>query len=66
MKRKSFRTVLAATALVLLTASTFADAACRYNTCYQTFTRCRLSGTPFATCYAAYEDCLARNGCPIP
>jgi hypothetical protein len=66
MKRKSFRTALAATALVLLTASTFADAACRRNTCYLQYNQCRASGTPFAVCYGAYEDCLIRNGCQIP
>lgn len=66
MKRKLLRTTLAATAFVLLTASALADAACRRNTCYQQFNQCRASGVPFATCYAAYEDCLIRNGCQIP
>jgi uncharacterized protein YgiB involved in biofilm formation len=66
MKRKSFRTAMVATALVLLSASTFADAACRSNTCYQQLNKCRASGTPFAICYGAYEDCLIRNGCQIP
>jgi hypothetical protein len=66
MKRKSLGTALAATAFVLLSASAFADAACRRNTCYQQYTQCRASGTPFAICYGAYEDCLIRNGCQIP
>lgn len=66
MKRKLLRTTLAASAFVLLTASALADAACRPNTCYQQFNQCRASGVPFATCYAAYENCLIRNGCQIP
>jgi hypothetical protein len=66
MKRKSFRTVLAATALVLLTSSAHADAACRKNTCYQQLNQCRATGTPYIICYGAYEDCLLRNGCQIP
>jgi uncharacterized protein YgiB involved in biofilm formation len=66
MKRQSFRTVLAAAALVLLTASTFANAQCRSNTCYQKLNQCRASGTPYAICYGDYEDCLLRNGCQIP
>ena len=66
MKRKSFRTVLAATALVLLSASAVADAACRSNTCYQKLNQCRATGTSYAVCYGIYEDCLINNGCQIP
>jgi uncharacterized protein YgiB involved in biofilm formation len=66
MKRKSLRTVLTATALVLLSSSAFADAACRKNTCYQQLNQCRATGTPYIICYSAYEDCLLRNGCQIP
>lgn len=66
MKRKSLRTALIATALVLLTSSAYADAACRPNTCYQQLRQCRATGTPYIICYGYYEDCLARNGCPIP
>ncbi len=66
MKHRLFKTTLAAATIVLLTASALADAACRKNTCYQQLTTCRASGIPFATCYAAYEDCLIRNGCQIP
>ncbi len=66
MKRNLLNTTLVATAFVLLTASTLADAACRSNTCYRQLNQCRASGTPFAICYGAYEDCLIRNGCQIP
>jgi hypothetical protein len=66
MKRKLIRTTLAATALVLLTASAFADAACSGNRCYQQLNQCRATGTSFAICYGYYEDCLLRNGCQIP
>ncbi len=66
MKRKLLRTTLAAAALVLLTASALADAACRSNTCYQQMNQCRATGTSFAICYGYYEDCLLRNGCQIP
>ncbi len=64
MKRSKIAALTAG--LCLMIAGAYADAVCRPNTCYQKFNQCRASGTPFATCYAAYEDCLIRNGCQIP
>ncbi len=64
MKRSKIAALTAG--LCLMIAAACADAACRPNTCYQKFNQCRASGTPFTTCYAAYEDCLIRNGCQIP
>lgn len=66
MKRTTLRTALVSAALVLLAASSSANAVCRTNTCYQQLNKCRATGTPYAICYGAYEDCLIRNGCQIP
>lgn len=66
MKRTTLRTALVSAALVLLAASSSANAVCRSNTCYQQLKQCRAAGTPYVICYGAYEDCLIRNGCQIP
>ncbi|MBN8213841.1 MAG: hypothetical protein J0M09_13050 [Xanthomonadales bacterium] len=66
MKRATLRTALVSAALVLLAASSSANAVCRRNTCYQQLNQCRATGTPYIICYGAYEDCLIRNGCQIP
>lgn len=66
MKRFSIRPTVAVCALVLLTASAIADAACRPNNCWQQYQTCRANGGTTIDCYTAYETCLYRNGCPVP
>jgi hypothetical protein len=66
MKRFSIRPTVAACALVLLTASAIADAACRPNSCWQQYQTCIANGGGGDQCYTNYELCLYRNGCPVP
>lgn len=64
--RRTARLSAAICALVLLSASALADAACRPNTCWQQYTNCRAQGVPLDECYTRYELCLYRHGCPVP
>ena len=66
MKRALFKSRLVATAIILLTASTFADAACRPNNCAQLYDSCYESGAPIRQCESQYVQCLNAYGCPIP
>ena len=66
MKRALFKNHLVATAIVLLTASTFADAACLPNNCAVLYDSCIESGARIRQCESQYIQCLSAYGCPIP
>lgn len=64
MKRSRMMALMAGLTLAISALS--ADAVCRPNPCYRQMVECRASGIPYYECYARYEDCLMRYGCPIP
>ena len=66
MKLALSKNRLIATAIILLTASTFADAACRPNNCAQLYDNYNESGAPIRRCESRYTQCLNAYGCPIP
>jgi uncharacterized protein YgiB involved in biofilm formation len=67
MKRLQLKTMLAAAALVLMTASTTASAVCTPTTCLAGLENCIARGTNPVICEARYELCRSRAGCgPIP
>jgi hypothetical protein len=66
---KSFKVAAALCIASLMTGAGFGASAAGYNpcsACYTKFLQCRRNGANFYQCYADYEDCLARNNCPIP